>query len=162
MTFIKALFLSLAFALPTATLAQGLEVAFGSSQENSELPVEVNADSLSVDQENGTAVFRGNVRIKQGTMRMSAPEVEVYYNDSNSGIARLEGHGGVLLVDGPDAAESQDAVYSVENSTVVMTGDVLVTQGNNTLQSQKMTVNLETGTALMEGRVKTIMRTGDN
>ncbi|MDV4144589.1 MULTISPECIES: lipopolysaccharide transport periplasmic protein LptA [Shimia] len=162
MSFIKVFFISLALALPSATLAQGFEVAFGTSQENSDLPVEVNADSLSVDQENGTAIFRGNVRIKQGTMRMSAPEVHVFYNDSNSGIARLEGFGGVLLVDGPDAAESKDAVYRVEDSIVVMTGDVLVTQGTNTLQSQRMTVNLETGTAQMEGRVKTIMRTEDN
>lgn len=122
----------------------------------------MNADTLSVDQSNGSAVFHGNVQIKQGSMRLSAPEVQVYYNDSNSGIARLEATGGVLLVDGPDAAEAQDAIYSVENSTVEMMGDVLVTQGVNTLQSQKMTLDLKSGTARMEGRVKTIMQTGDN
>lgn len=162
MSFAKILCLSIALTLPTAGLAQGFEVAFGSLQQDSDLPVEVNADSLSVDQANGSAVFTGNVRIAQGSMRLSAPEVQVYYNESSSGISRLEAYGGVLLVDGPDAAEAKTAIYSVENSTVEMMGDVLLTQGNNTLQSQKMTVNLKTGTAQMEGRVKTIMRTGNN
>ena len=162
MSLLKALSISLALALPSAVFAQGFQVAFGSLQEESDLPVEVNADSLSVDQDNGSAVFSGNVRISQGTMRISAPEVQVFYNDSSSGIARLEASGGVLLVDGPDAAEAQNAIYSIEDGTVVMTGDVLVTQGVNTLQSEKMTVDLETNTARMEGRVKTIVRTGDN
>lgn len=162
MSFFKALSISLALALPTATLAQGFQVAFGTLQEDSDLPVEVNADSLSVDQSNGSAVFSGNVRIAQGSMRISAPEVQVFYNDSSSGISRLEASGGVLLVDGPDAAEARNAIYSIENGTVELTGDVLVTQGSNTLQSQKMTIDLETNTAQMEGRVKTIVRTGDN
>jgi len=86
----------------------------------------------------------------------------VFYNDSSSGIAKLVASGGVLLVDGPDAAEAQSAIYSIEDGTVTMTGDVLVTQGINTLQSEKMTVDLDTNTARMEGRVKTIVRTGDN
>ena len=162
MSFLKSLCISFSLALPTMALGQGFEVAFGSMGEESGLPVEVNADTLSVDQANGTAVFRGNVRIEQGSMLMSAPEVHVFYNDSSSGIARLEAYGGVLLVDGPDAAESKTAVYNVEDDTVQMNGDVLVTQGNNTLQSQEMIINLKTGTAQMTGRVKTIMRTGDN
>jgi lipopolysaccharide export system protein LptA len=158
----KALSISLALVLPTALFAQGFQVAFGSLQEESDLPVEVNADTLSVDQDNGSAVFSGNVRISQGSMRISAPEVQVFYNDSSSGIAKLVASGGVLLVDGPDAAEAQSAIYSIEDGTVTMTGDVLVTQGINTLQSEKMTVDLDTNTARMEGRVKTIVRTGDN
>ena len=162
MSFAKVFCLSLALAIPTAGLSQGFEVAFGNLQEESDLPVEVNADSLSIDQSNGSAVFSGNVHVSQGSMRLSAPEVQVYYNDSSSGISRLEASGGVLLVDGPDAAEANTAVYSVDNNTVQMMGDVLLTQGNNTLQSQKMTVNLKTGTAQMEGRVKTIMRTGND
>lgn len=162
MSLFKALSISLALVLPTALFAQGFQVAFGSLQEESDLPVEVNADTLSVDQDNGSAVFSGNVRISQGSMRISAPEVQVFYNDSSSGIAKLVASGGVLLVDGPDAAEAQSAIYSIEDGTVTMTGDVLVTQGINTLQSEKMTVDLDTNTARMEGRVKTIVRTGDN
>lgn len=162
MSLFKALSISLALVLPTALFAQGFQVAFGSLQEESDLPVEVNADTLSVDQDNGSAVFSGNVRISQGSMRISAPEVQVFYNDSSSGIAKLVASGGVLLVDGPDAAEAQNAIYSIEDGTVTMTGDVLVTQGINTLQSEKMTVDLDTNTARMEGRVKTIVRTGDN
>jgi lipopolysaccharide export system protein LptA len=158
----KSVFLAIALLFSTAALAQAFEVAFGSLQQDTDQPVEVNADSLSVNQNDGTATFTGNVLISQGGMRMSAPEVQVFYNEESSGISRLVATGGVLLVKDQDAAESREADYSVEGGTVVMVGDVLLTQGNNTLHSQKMTVNLETGTAQMEGRVKTILRTGDN
>ncbi len=97
MLFAKALCVSLALALPSAALAQGFEVAFGSLQEESDLPVEVNADTLSVDQGNGSAVFRGNVVIEQGSMKISAPEVQVFYNDSSSGISRLLANGACFL-----------------------------------------------------------------
>ena len=158
----KFAFLALVLLFSSAALAQGFEVAFGSLQQDTDQPVEVNADSLSVNQADGTATFSGNVLITQGGMRMSAPEVRVFYNEESSGISRLIASGGVLLVKDADAAESRDADYSIDSGIVVMMGDVLLTQGNNTLHSQKMTVNLESGTAQMEGRVKTIMRTGDN
>ncbi len=142
--------------------AQQFEVAFGGLQQDTGQPVEITADSLALNQSDGTAVFKGNVLIIQGGMRISAPEVLVIYNQETSGIARLEATGRVLLVKEKDAAEADRADYDIDAGTVVMTGDVLLTQGQNTLSSNKMTVNLETGSAEMQGRVKTILKTGDN
>lgn len=162
MTLIKAFVVSFALFLPATLFAQGFDVAFGSLQGDSEMPVEVSADSLSVNQNDGSAVFNGNVIISQGTMRMTAPVVNVFYNPDTKGIARLVATGGVLLVQDQDAAESDEADYDLENEIIIMTGSVLLSQGANTMNSDKMTVHIAKGTANMEGRVKTIMRTGDN
>ena len=148
--------------LASAAVGQQFEVAFGSLQQDTGQPVEITADSLSLNQNDGTAVFKGNVLIIQGGMRISAPQVLVIYNQESSGIARLEATGRVLLVKEQDAAEADNADYDIDAGTVVMTGDVLLTQGQNTLSSNKMTVDLTTGSAEMQGRVKTILKSGGN
>lgn len=163
MFYIRALIASLLLAfgaLPVS--AQGTSVAFGAIKADPTLPVEVTADTLDVNQENGSAEFQGNVVVGQGEMRLSAKRVLVIYNQSASGIERLEATGDVVLVNGPDAAHAQRADYTIDSGVIVMTGDVLLTQGQNALTSNKMTVNLITGTAKMVGRVKTILNSDKN
>ena len=124
------------------------------------MPVEVTSDALSVNQADGSAEFTGSVLIVQGVMKLSADRVLVIYKTDDTGkraIDRLEATGSVLLVSGPDAAEAQRADYTIDEGTIVLTGDVLLNQSAGTLASQRMVVNLTTGTASMAGRVKTIL-----
>ena len=51
--------------------AQGADVAFGSMRQDSDLPVEVSADQLEVNQSDGTALYTGDVVIGQGEMRLA-------------------------------------------------------------------------------------------
>ena len=152
----------LLLALTAPLAAQSTRVAFGTISQDTSLPVEVTADNLEVDQASGTAVFTGSVLISQGEMRLSAQRVLVVYNDTAQGIARLEATGGVTLVSGPDAAESERADYSIDDGTIVMTGNVLLAQGKSAISAERMTVQLEDGTAQMSGRVKTILQTGND
>ncbi len=144
----------------TTTLAQGTGVAFGTIRQDTGLPVEMSADNLSVDQETGKAIFTGNVVIGQGDMRLSAPRVLVVYRGDTDGIQRLEASGGVTLVSGPDAAESESAVYSIDSGTIEMSGNVLLSQGRSALSADRMSVRLSDGTARMSGRVRTILQSG--
>ncbi len=141
----------------TGAFAQGASLAFGTFKADPTLPVEVTADSLDVNQADGSAEFVGNVVVGQGEMRLSAQKVLVIYNQQVGGIDRLEATGEVVLVNGPDAAEADRAEYTIDSGVIVMTGNVLLTQGPNALTSDRMTVNLTDGTANMVGRVKTII-----
>lgn len=145
----------------SSVVAQGTEVPFGALQQDTSLPVEVTAESLSVSQNDGSALFTGNVIIGQGEMRLSAPRVLVFYTESQDGIERLEATGGVVLVNGDQAAEADRADYQVNVGTIRMTGNVLLTQGPNTLVSDTMDVDLEAGTARMDGRVRTVFQSTD-
>ena len=154
--------LPLLLALHAAPVsAQSADVAFGALEQDTSLPVEVTADNLSVDNATGTAVFTGNVLISQGEMTLSAGKVEVIYRASDQGIAKLEATGGVVLVAGEDAAESQRADYDIDAGTLVMSGDVLMTQGGNLLSGQTLRLNMETGNGIMEGRVRTTFSPGN-
>ncbi len=154
-----------AFALifaATSVTAQGTEVAFGQRSPDSSLPVEVTADSLRVDQTDGTAIFVGNVLVGQGQMRLSANEVRVEYvmvdGQSTGDIGRVLATGNVTFVNGPEAAEGAMADYDVVKGTMLMTGDVILTQGQSILSGERLVVNVEDGTGVMEGRVKTILQ----
>ena len=159
---IRVLTVLYALGFATSAMAQSTEVAFGTVQQDTSLPVEVSADALSVSQNDGTALFTGNVIIGQGDMRLSAPRVLVFYTNDQAGVERLEATGGVTLVNGDQAAEAERADYRVNEGTIRMTGSVLLTQGANTLVSDEMDVDLENGTARMNGRVRTVFQSEEN
>ncbi|MFY0693132.1 MAG: LptA/OstA family protein [Paracoccaceae bacterium] len=151
-----------ALGLVTSALAQSATVSGVDNVVDTSLPVEVTADELTVDQETGQAVFTGNVVAGQGEMRLSADEIKVEYETENGAttgeIERLLASGDVLLVNGPEAAEAREAIYSVGSGEVVMTGDVVLTQGNSALSGDKLIVDLSTGKSRIVGRVRTILK----
>ena len=154
---LAALALGVAVLAPAA-YGQGATVAFGGIRSDTSQPVEVTADQLSVNQTDGTATFTGNVVVIQGDLRLGATTVRVEYaTDDRTRVERIVASGGVTLVSAAEAAEAKDAVYTVANGQVVMTGDVLLTQNGGTIAGQKLSVDLKTGTGQMDGRVRTII-----
>ena len=160
------LIIAVLIGLPLTALAQGTSIALGTGAFDSGLPVEVSADSLSIDQASGAATFDGNVLVVQGDVRMSAGQVVVVYGTDTagnaSGIARLIASGGVTFVTATDAAEAQTAEYSIEGGTVTLTGDVLLTQGPTAISGEKLVVDLTSGSGRMEGRVRTVIGGSNN
>lgn len=148
--------------LPVFGAAQGAQVAFGSTQQDRDLPVEVTAENLSIDQNDNTAVFTGDVVIGQGGMRLSAPRVLVVYLSDRSGIESLEASGGVTLVSGEDAAEANQADYNISTGMINMSGDVLLVQGANAISGDRMSVDTAAGTARISGRVRTVLKPQDS
>lgn len=130
-------------------------VAFGGLKQDTTLPVDIGADQLAVNNADGTAVFSGNVLVGQGEMRLAAARVEVTYGADGRSIQSLRATGGVTISNLADAAEAQEALYTIDSGVVVLTGDVLLTQGQSALSGQKLTLDLKTGTGVMEGRVET-------
>lgn len=160
----------LMFCLPVALFSTGLSaqsasIAFGAVKADPSQPVEVTAETLDVNQSDGSARFIGDVVIIQGVMRLSANDVLVIYKQDETGktgVERLEASGNVILVNGPDAAEADKAEYTIDSGTVVMTGNVLLSQSTGTLTSNRLVVDLTTGTASLSGRVKTILNGGSD
>lgn len=157
---LAALLLAAAAAVPTPVAAQGTQVAFGGVRQDPTLPVEVTADSLQVNQADGTAVFTGNVLAVQGALRLTAATVRVEYAEGGGAIDKLHASGGVTLVNATDAAEAAEAVYTLATGNVVMTGSVLLTQGQNAISGERLVLDLKAGTGVMEGRVKTVFQPG--
>jgi lipopolysaccharide export system protein LptA len=158
----KSLALAALLALCGPVAAQEAKIAFGGLAQDTSLPVEVQADMLSVNNADGTAIFEGNVLVGQGEMRLAAAKVAVEYDKDGKSIARLHATGGVTIANLADAAEAQEALYTIDSGVIVLTGDVLLTQGASALSGQKLTIQLKDGTGVMEGRVSTVFVPGGN
>ncbi len=155
-----ALAATLILSMPA--MAQQAQVAFGGLKQDTSLPVDIQADSLTVNNADGSAEFAGNVLVGQGDMRLAAGTIRVEYGADGKSINRLIASGGVTLANGAEAAEAQEAIYTIATGEVVMTGDVLLTQGQTALSGQKLIIDLKAGTGRMEGRVQTTFIPGQN
>ncbi|SDD41013.1 lipopolysaccharide export system protein LptA [Paracoccus isoporae] len=152
-----ALTLCLIGAAPLSAQVMG----FGGGGADTDAPVELSADNLTVNRSSGEAEFSGNVIIGQGEMRLSADQVLVRYAEGDtSRIDSLQAIGNVTLVNGEDAAEANEAVYEVEAGNITLTGEVLLTQGENIMSGDSIVVNLSDGTAQASGRVRTVLQPG--
>ena len=155
-------FLVLTLALTASAAEAQQKIAFGDLNQDTTLPVQVASDQLSVNNADGTAVFSGNVVVTQGEMKLAAGEVRVTYGTEQNDIESLVASGGVVVTNLGDAAEAQEAVYTIDSGVIVLSGDVLLTQGGSAMAGQKLTINLKDGTGVMEGRVTTTFVPGGN
>ncbi len=136
---------------------------FGGLKHDSSQPVEISAEALRVEQAAGTATFSGDVVVGQGTLRLAADSITVFYGADEGEVSRLEASGNVTLTSGAEAAEAQRAVYDVTSGMLSMSGDVLLTQDGNALAAQELAIDLNAGTAEIKGRVSSILRpSGDD
>ncbi len=157
-TLLTATFLWIIASIATAQT----NINLGGISADPDAPVEVSADSLSVDQDTGTAVFEGNVVVGQGNLRISAGRVEIVYGSSTGEIDRLSVSGGVTFVTATEAAEADSADYNIAGGSLVLSGNVLLTQGVSAISADRMQINLETGNAELTGRVRTTFQQGGN
>jgi len=83
--------------LATISAAQ-TNINLGGISTDPSAPIEVSADSLSVDQDTGKAIFNGNVVVGQGDLRLAAGNVEIVYGSEAGQIDRLQASGKVTFV----------------------------------------------------------------
>jgi lipopolysaccharide export system protein LptA len=145
----------LALVLGSMSHAAGTDVAFSGLKTDTTQPVKITADQLSVNQDDGKAVFSGNVVVTQGAMTLQAATVRIEYSADKKSIARMFAEGGVKLASETDAASAQSAEYAPDSGDLQMTGDVLMTQGSAAMSGQKLSLSLKTGLGTMDGRVTT-------
>lgn len=162
--FLLAAWLAVTLLASPIVLAQGAAVNLGIQNHDSGQPVEITSEELTLDQSQGQATFTGNVIVGQGDLVMTCDRMIVEYGaDPETGrdeIQVIRMFGGVSFVGPTEAAEAQEAVYTLAANTIVLAGNVLVTQGATALSADQLVYNLQTGAGTMQGSVKTILNPG--
>lgn len=153
-------------ATSLAGYTQGAAISLGVQDYDSSAPVEITSEELELDQETGTAIFTGDVIVRQGDMTMTCQRMQVEYGvDPDTGkneITVIRMFGGVTFVSKQEAAEADRAVYDLSTDMLIMYENVLVTQGATALSADQLTYNLASGNGRMEGNVKTVLQQGNN
>lgn len=129
------------------TLADGLA---GFSQQSDD-PIEIEADELEVLDADNVAIFRGSVVVVQGTATLRTRELRVHYQaggdgaigpTSNQGLRLLEAMGAVEIRSEDQYAAGNTAEFDFVAEVITLTGDVLLQQGENIVRGQTLTVDL--------------------
>ena len=144
----ELLALAVAFGLGAAAYAeQGSQTAIGMKNPNA--PIEVSADNFDADANTKTAVYSGNVVVRQGDVRMRANTVRVNVVEGKPSKIFAKGH---VVVDAPSGtATGDDGVYDVNPRLVTLTGHVVLLRDKNVMRGSLLTVNLITGIATLDG-----------
>jgi lipopolysaccharide export system protein LptA len=134
-------------------------------------PVDITADQLTGHNKDCEAIYSGNAEALQSTSRLRA-NVMIFFNKkipptahpaANAGagatsndnptcgdLEHMEAHGNVYYVTPERVVKGDDAIYTADNTTIVMTGtEVVATQGKNVVSGTRLTINTTTGEATM-------------
>lgn len=129
------------------TLADGLA---GFSQQSDD-PIEIEADELEVIDTSNVAIFRGNVVVVQGTATLRTRELRVHYKSggdgaigptSNQGLRLLEAIGSVEIRSEDQYASGDRADFDFITEMITMSGNVLLQQGDNLVRGQTLTIDI--------------------
>ncbi len=155
--------------LPFGTQAEDNESPVG-FKTDPDAPIEIEADTLEVEQNAQTATFIGNVVAVQGAIRLradrlivtyaqkadSAPSSEDGADDGTGGteITRIDAKSNVHVMSEDDQSASGDwALYMVADENITMGDTVVLRQGENVIRGQRLNIDLNSGQARVEGGV---------
>lgn len=136
--------------LPQHALAQDFSGAFAGMQD-SDKPIQIEADRLEVKDKKGVALFTGNVHVVQGSTILEAARMKVVYTKGGKGpngnLKHLEATGTIVVRSGDQTVSADKGEFNMQKQTVRLTGDVVITQGTNIITGCILDVNLETSAA---------------
>lgn len=112
-------------------------------------PVHIEADSAEFNKAAGTAVYTGNVEIKQGTLEISASRVDIIA--PNNEIKEIKAKGQPIkfkqkMDDGKNAnGQAANMVYFVKQKRLLLTGNARLNQDRDTFASNRIEYMTATG-----------------
>jgi len=107
-------------------------------------PMLISADSVDIDDAEGVSVYRGNVDIQQGSMRLLADQVTVRHAERKA--QRIEAAGGPVRFSQKldNSAQEVNAkalriVYDIDSDEIELMDQAEVRQGKDTFRSDRIT-----------------------
>jgi lipopolysaccharide export system protein LptA len=139
-------------------------------------PIQIESDHLEVRENEGLAIFSGNVAVVQGPMLLRSGKMTVYY-DKESGSAatgsanidRLVVENKVYVKSETQVATADQGSFDMKSELLVLSGqEVVLSEGDNVIVGCKLTVQMASGLANLEGcggasgggRVKMLLKPG--
>jgi lipopolysaccharide export system protein LptA len=126
-------------------------------------PIDIAADNADFSNQTCESTWSGAAEALQGDSRLRADMIRAVAKkkppapgakppagaplDAQSGCGqtdRIEADGKVFYVTPTQYASSDRAVYTADDSTIVMTGHVIVVQGENVVRGDRMTIDTQT------------------
>jgi lipopolysaccharide export system protein LptA len=131
-------------------------LAFGAAaalESDRDQPIELAADSVDIDEGKGVSVYRGNVDVRQGSIRLRADVVTIHQSDRGPSKVVAEGRPVKFQqqsTQGPVQGEARRVEYEVASENLVLIGDALLVQDKDSMRSDRIVYD----------RVKSMVKAG--
>ena len=156
--FVKTFFLTL--LLVSAAFSEN--AGFGSIASDRNKPIQFTSDSLIFNQKDNIAELFDEVEIIQGKSILSAEHVKVIYSKTDNKLEKIFAEVNVVFKSGEDIAKAENAIYSLSEDTISLSGNAQLFQGSNSILADQILINTKTGLTQMLGSVKTIISPSAN
>jgi len=130
-------------------------------------PIDVTADSASIDDNRGTTVLTGKVKIIQGTMQITANKL-VVQRDKKGDISTMVATGNLAHFTQQQQAGGayskawgKKMTYSIAEQTVTITGDAKVSKSADTFSGETVVYHMDKALVKASGskqRIKMIIQ----
>jgi lipopolysaccharide export system protein LptA len=122
-------------------------------KEFGKLPTHITSDTLTLNNKTRIFIYRGNVVVTQGEMRLTSKEIEGSYSEQNE-IQKIIAKGDVRITKQDIISTSQRATYDAINSVIVLTENPQLQQGESVLIADRIKVFLNDNRSMAEGNVR--------
>lgn len=119
----------------------------------SKLPTNISADSLTLNAKQRVFVYKGNVTVDQGDMKLTSRTLEGIYGEDNQ-IQKLTAKGDVRITKQDIEATGQQALYDAASATVTLSNNPQLKQGESLLTADRIKVFLRENRSQAEGAVR--------
>jgi lipopolysaccharide export system protein LptA len=129
---------------------------------DSNQPLSIRSDEMEAAQEQGRRrlVFTRNVRVEQGTMRMSSARLVALYPEGASQPDRLVADGSVRLLQGDRSARCRKATYDRRSERLTCEGAAEFQDGENRLTGEVIEIDLATDRVRVRGGASVTIQPG--
>ena len=135
---------------------------FGSIATDRNKPIQFTSDSLIFNQKKNIAELFDKVEIIQGQSILNAEHVKVIYSKTDNKLEKIFAGINVVFKSGNDIAKAENAIYSLLEDTISLSGNAKLFQGSNSILADQILINTKTGLIQMLGNVKTIISPSAN
>ncbi len=126
----------------------------GRSDKNTREPLVISSKSLHAEKLGDKVTFTEDVTLKKEGMTLTSDSMTVYYNAQSKDIREIEAHGNVVVRKDGRVAFSNNALYSREGGTLILTGDASIVENENQIGGEKITLFMADDRSIIEGRGK--------
>ena len=110
-------------------------------ESDQDQPIELTADYADIDESRGLSIYKGDVDLQQGSMRLRADIVTVHHVDRKPERMVAEGQPVKFQQQsdkGPVKGEARRAEYEVGTENLILIGDAVVVQGKDSMRSDRI------------------------
>ncbi len=118
---------------------------------NNKAPIDIRSQSMSLDYQNHSVLWIGNVHATQADAQLTSDQLRVNYFDKDfKQMKDMVADGNVRLSQGTRWATGKHGVMDQTKRTVVLTGSPVAHEGNDQITGCKITVFLNTSQSVVD------------